>query len=293
MMRISWNSWVATGFLALMVELGFSQEQQMEIGSAVALVKTTRSEDSRDEAELSRGERVTVLSLNGEWARVRTEDRKLGWIRVMDLQRLLQTNFDQGVLGKVVQVNLPGSTVMRFCYCPPGSFVMGSPDGESGRGDDENRVPKVISQGFWTGQTEVTQGQWSAVMKTTPADQKRIGNSYDGGKGLCYGEVNGLSPDHPMYFVSWSDAQNFVDRLNENEPPSAGWKYALPTETQWEYACRAGTDSVFAFGVSLSSMEANFNGEFPYGNLQKGSNLKKSCVVGSFKPNGWGLYDMH
>jgi formylglycine-generating enzyme required for sulfatase activity/serine/threonine protein kinase len=195
--------------------------------------------------------------------------------------------FDQGETGKVIEVELPGDVVMKFAYCPPGSFMMGSPASEKDRSNNEDQAQMRISQGFWMGQYEVTQGQWLALMGTTPAEQRARENRWEAG------EINGLGADHPMYFVSWEDAQAFISKLNQSVALPAGWKYALPTEAQWEYACRAGTESVFHFGSVLNGTQANCDGNSPYGTTQKGLYLRKTCAVGSYDANAWGLYDMH
>ena len=185
----------------------------------------------------------------------------------------LRSPLDDGAIGKVVAVKLQGQVVIQLCYCPAGIFRMGSPASEKNRSEDENQIQVMVSQGFWLGQTEVTQGQWAAVMGSNPSSFK--------------------GDDLPVESVSWEDAQAFVAKLNQSAALPAGWKYALPTEAQWEYACRAGTESVFGFGDTLSSRDANFDGRYPYGSAMKGPYLGQTCVVGSYKPNGWGLYDMH
>jgi formylglycine-generating enzyme required for sulfatase activity len=183
------------------------------------------------------------------------------------------TEWDQGAVGQVTQVKLPGEVEMKFAYCPAGSFRMGSPASEAERGDDEDPVQVRISEGFWMGQYEVTQAQWAAVMGSNPSKFK--------------------GDDLPVEQVSWEEAQAFIGKLNQSAPLPGGWKYALPSEAQWEYACRAGTSTAFGFGESLSSGEANFNGAWPYGSGAKGPYLAKTSVAGNYKPNGWGLYDMH
>ena len=185
----------------------------------------------------------------------------------------LRSPLDDGAIGEVVEVKLSGHVVIPLCYCPAGSFRMGSPASEKSRSKNESQVQVRISQGFWMGQTEVTQRQWEEVMGNNPSSFK--------GDGL------------PVERVSWNDAQAFIEKLNKLVELPKGWKYALPSEAQWEYACRAGTQSVFGFGDSLSSREANFDGNSPYGSAKKGPYLGQTCVVGSYKPNGWGLYDMH
>ncbi|MEN3333038.1 MAG: hypothetical protein V7641_2403 [Blastocatellia bacterium] len=150
-----------------------------------------------------------------------------------------------------------------FVKISAGEFMMGS--------DDEKPVHRVrISQSFEMGKYEVTQAQWEALMDSNPSEFK--------GANL------------PVENVSWYDAQKFVDKLNARND---GYIYRLPTEAEWEYACRAGTTTEFAFGNSLNSEQANFNGNFPYGNAPNGKNLGHLAVVGSYKPNAWGLYDMH
>jgi len=100
--------------------------------------------------------------------------------------------------------------------------------------------------------------------------------------------------DHPVENVSWEDAMAFCRKLNQMDGKKPqGYLYSLPTEAQWEYACRAGTSSATAFGDSLSSRDANFKRGFSFGSAAKGSYLKRTTTVGSYPPNAWGFYDMH
>jgi formylglycine-generating enzyme required for sulfatase activity len=126
------------------------------------------------------------------------------------------------------------------------------------------------------GETEVTQGQWAAVMSNNPSHFKDV-------------EWKKL----PVESVSWNDALEFIKKLNAQSPTSAGWKWALPTEAQWERACRGGTTTATAFGDSLSSHQANFDGNHPYVGAAKGPNLEKTAPVKSYEPNAYGLYDTH
>lgn len=130
---------------------------------------------------------------------------------------------------------------------------------------------KTGEYGFYMGKFEVTQAQWQAVMGTNPSSFKDCGN--------C-----------PVDGVSWQDAQEFLDKLND---ANDGFRYRLPTEAEWEYACRAGTATTFAFGDSLSSDQANFDGRSRYRGASAGPYRAKTTPVGSFQPNAWGLYDMH
>jgi len=179
---------------------------------------------------------------------------------------------------------------MEFVYVPAGSFMMGSTDAavqtaykqaqiDVGadhaklewftREQPQHRV--AIRKGFYMGRYEVTQAHWQAVMGNNPSNFK--------GCDQC-----------PVENVSWNDAQEFIRELNALND---GFTYSLPSEAQWEYACRAGTTTEFAFGNSLSSAPANFDGNYPYDGAPKGVNREKTTPVGSFRPNPWGLYDMH
>ncbi len=186
--------------------------------------------------------------------------------------------------GKTMQVILPGGVKMAYCYCPPGSFMMGSPLTEKERDGDENQVLVRINKGYWLAQTEVTQEQWEAVMGTTLEQQRAKEGSQE--------EITMRGPKHPMYFVSWEEAQAYVEKLNGMTGVPERWKWALPSEAQWEYACRAGTRTVFSPGDTLSSAQANFNG-VPYGPVGTGLYLKRTTEAGSYPANAWGLYDMH
>jgi len=154
---------------------------------------------------------------------------------------------------------------IEFVWIPPGSFMMG------GNGIADAPVHRVkINRGFYMGRYEVTQGQWQAAMGTH-------GSMFKG-------------EDLPVDSVSWNRAQEFIERLNQMND---GYIYRLPSEAEWEYACRAGTTTRYAFGDSLSSDQANFNGNYPDGGATKGVYRKKTTPVGSFQPNAFGLYDMH
>ena len=177
---------------------------------------------------------------------------------------------------------------MKFRWCPAGTFMMGSPASEPDRSSNEGPVTVKLTRGFWMSQYEVTQGEWQSLMVTTITDQKTKAGASD---------LRGEGARYPMYYVNHNEATEFCRKLTDSERSAgrlpAGWEYRLPTEAQWEYACRAGTTTATAFGSSLSSTQANFNGKYPYNGAAKGPNLKKTAVVGSYKANAWGLYDMH
>ena len=162
---------------------------------------------------------------------------------------------------------------MSFRKIPSGTFRMGSPSNEEDRENDEDPQHQVtISRSFYIQTTEVTQGQWQAVMGFNPAHFSSCGDR-------C-----------PVEKVSWDDAQSFIVKLNQRDEGS----YRLPTEAEWEYSARAGTTTPFSFGHTISAdTQANYNGNYPYGNSRKGKSRGSTTPVSSFPANAWGLYDMH
>jgi formylglycine-generating enzyme required for sulfatase activity/serine/threonine protein kinase len=160
---------------------------------------------------------------------------------------------------------------MEFVLIPSGTFMMGSPANEAEQNDDEKQHKVTISKQFYMGKYEVTQAEWKAVMGNNPSNFKNC-------------------PKCPVERVSWEDVQEFIKKLNAKGEGT----YRLPTEAEWEYAARAGTTTAFAFGESLSSNQANFNGNNPYGNATNGNATKgETTPVGSYYANAFGLYDMH
>ncbi len=162
---------------------------------------------------------------------------------------------------------------IKLRLVPPGTFMMGSPVGENGRDDDETLHQVTLTQPFYCGKFAVTQRQWKRVMGNNPSKFTRVGE------------------DAPVEQVSWKDCKDFLQKLCKLEGVPQG-TYRLLTEAEWEYACRAGTSTAFCYGDSLNSSQANFNGYLPY-NASKGIWREKTTAAGSFKPNAFGLYDMH
>ncbi len=157
---------------------------------------------------------------------------------------------------------------MQFKLIPAGSFTMGSPESEAGRGCGERQHEVTLSRDYYMGVYEVTQGEWKRVMGENPS---------------CFtGDRN------PVEQVSWEDCQEFVAKLNEEykeeleQKLGAGWRYRLPSESEWEYACRGGTTTAYGGTGNLDTMGW-------YGS-NSGS---KTHAVGGKQPNGYGLYDMH
>src|SRR5206468_6394896 len=170
---------------------------------------------------------------------------------------------------------------VRLCWCPAGKFMMGSPRSEPERRPDEDQVAVTLTKGFWMGKFEATQGQWKRVMGKLP------------------GQLTAELPegdDFPVGNVNFAEAEAFCRKFTELGRQSGklpkDWEFRLPTEAQWEYACRAGTTTATAFGDKLSSKQANFKGK-PYNGAEPGPSLSRAAKVGSYPANPWGLHDLH
>jgi formylglycine-generating enzyme required for sulfatase activity len=173
-----------------------------------------------------------------------------------------------------------------FVHIPGGTFTMGSPASEANRDSNEVQHQVTVSS-FYLGKYEVTQKEYQAVTGSNP--------SYFKGDNL------------PVEQVSWNDAVNYCNTrsITEGLTPAytisgenVTWNrvangYRLPTEAEWEYACRAGTSTAFNTGNNITTSQANYDGNYPYNNNDKGTYREKTTAVGSFSPNAWGLYDMH
>jgi formylglycine-generating enzyme required for sulfatase activity len=168
--------------------------------------------------------------------------------------------------GEIITNNLG----MKFAWIPPGTFLMGSPKTEAERSDNETQHKVTLSKGFFMGVHLVTQEQWQTVMGNNPSNFK--------------GEKN-----LPVEQVSWNDWQEFLKKLREKDKKA----YRLPSEAEWEYACRAGTTKPFHFGGTISTDQANYNGNYTYGDGKKGKYREKTTPVGSFPANAYGLFDTH
>ena len=161
---------------------------------------------------------------------------------------------------------------MHFIYLPPGTFLRGSPSGEPGRKKDESRQRVTLSKGFYVQTTEVTLGQWKAVMGVSPLHHRRCGDE-------C-----------PAERVSWKDAQRFIHKLYKLDRARA---YRLPTEAEWEYAARAGSTAAFANG-GISELGCGVDPILDeIGWYCGNSDSFSHRPVAQKMPNAWGLYDMH
>jgi formylglycine-generating enzyme required for sulfatase activity len=177
---------------------------------------------------------------------------------------------------------------VKLTRIPAGEFLMGSADSDPGARDDEKPQHRVrITRPFYMGVYEVTQAEFEGLMETNPSSFTRTGLLKDAPADLDCSRL-------PVDNVTWYAAVEFCLRLsNLPAEKQAGRVYRLPTEAEWEYACRAGTTTVFHFGNTLSATQANMNGNYPFGDVNKGPFLSRTTTVGSYAPNAFGLYDMH
>jgi formylglycine-generating enzyme required for sulfatase activity/tRNA A-37 threonylcarbamoyl transferase component Bud32 len=164
---------------------------------------------------------------------------------------------------------LGNGVTLEMVEIPGGTFIMGSPANEAERNSDEGPQHQVTVPSFFMGKYELTQAQYQAIMGSNPS-------AFEGN-------------NRPVEQVSWNDAVIFCQRLSQK----TGKNYRLPSEAEWEYACRAGTTTPFYFGESITSELVNYNGNYTYGSAPKGQNRQQTTDVGSFPPNAFGLYDMH
>jgi formylglycine-generating enzyme required for sulfatase activity len=165
---------------------------------------------------------------------------------------------------------LPNGVTMDLVFIPGGTFIMGSPNSEAESSDDERPQHSVTVPDFYMGKYTVTQAQWEAVMGNNPSKFKNGGN-------------------FPVETVSWDQCVTFCNKLSQ----IVGKEVTLPSEAQWEYACRAGTKTPFHYGETITPDLVNYDGNYTYASGRKGIYRQKTTAVGSFPPNNFGLYDMH
>ena len=174
--------------------------------------------------------------------------------------------------GLFAEAVLFGQT-QRLRWLAPGEFAMGSPEDEPERSDEEGPQHRVrLTKGVWLADTACTQALWLAVMGSNPSQFKE-------------------HPSCPVEQVCWEEVQEFLAMLQGTLPP--GLEAVLPTEAQWEYACRAGTSTPFSFGSQIDATRVNYNGDLPYNGGDQGLCRGRTVPVKSLPANPWGLYEMH
>ena len=179
------------------------------------------------------------------------------------------SSFGQDLFGLWCGFEISG-VEQRLRWIPPGEFLMGSPEVEPERNTDEILHHVTLIEGYWLAETACTQALWKAVMGYNPSKFK--------------------GADRPVEKVSWKDIKKFIEELNKKV---RGLQSQLPTEAQWEYAARAGSQTPFWWGSTLSPEQANYDGKFPYDGGDRGQYRTETVPVKEFAPNPWGLYQVH
>lgn len=226
------------------------------------------------------------------------------------------------VVTVLITVGCSKSSKGNFVRIKGGSFTMGSPEDEPGRQQNEGPQHKVTVSNFYMGKYQVTVGEFRKFVNAT--GYKTDAETKGGGYILTKEEKNEFdananwenpyfvqTDEHPVVLVSWNDAIEYCNWLSKEEgltpvytisgskdKPITTWNraangYRLPTEAEWEYACRAGTKTTFSTGKNITTDQANYNGNYPYGKNVKGEFRRRTLPVGCFTSNEWRLYDMH
>ncbi len=159
----------------------------------------------------------------------------------------------------------------RFRWIAPGTFLMGSPETELERRSNETLHEVTLTRGYWLADSVCSQAFWAKVM----------GNNSSGFQD---------NDNNPVEEVSWDDTQQFIEKLNSRH---SDLQARLLTEAEWEYACRAGTDTPFSFGENITPEQVNYNGKYLYADGEKGLYRKQTVSVKTLQPNPWGLHEMH
>lgn len=163
-------------------------------------------------------------------------------------------------------------TGMEFAYVPAGRYRIGSPPDEPGHESQESLHDVELGRGFWIARHEVTQAQWAAVM---PPPRRGFARP---------------DAEAPVENVDWYEATRLAELLSRS---AAGERFRLPTEAEWEVACRAGTSTAYSTGDWLGSDQANYDGRYPLPGQPRGEFRDRTLAPGSFPPNAWGLHDLH
>ncbi len=182
----------------------------------------------------------------------------------------------EGYNAQYITENLKSNISLEMVYIPGGKFMMGS---------SESQQQEVTVPSFFMGKFQITQAQWRAIASCEDLKVKRDLEPDPSN----FNPSNFKGDERPVEKVTWDEAVEFCQRLSRH----TGTEYRLPSEAEWEYACRAGTTTPFHFGETITSDLANYHGNYTYANEPKGEYRKQTTSVGSFLPNAFGLYDMH
>ena len=299
---------------------GYSGSPVMDINTGLVVGIVTHKVDVDGEGRFGRA--ISIEALEKIWSEIPNEVSKQIEREAKTIEVLTDINFEEKFQNEVtlsqesekgelfnfevIRVDDSGNIVDRFqksirqkiedlgngikfqmVYIPGGTFTMGSPESEQGRYDDEGPQHDVTVPPFFMGKYPVTQGQWKELASRTDLKVKldlKLEPSYFKEP---YQDIDRWH--RPVERVSWYEAVEFCERLSKLTQRN----YRLPSEAEWEYACRAGTTTPFYFGNTITPELVNYDGQYVYGNAQKGEYREETTPVGQFYPNAFGLYDMH
>ena len=278
---------------AAIVEEQRRADEKAEAERRAAIVEEQRRADEKAEAE----RRAAIVEEQ------RRADEKAEAVRraaIVEEQR--RAAVPKVELPKTRIFGLGNGINLEMVLIPAGKFMMGSPEFESDRQQNETQHEVTISKPFYLGKYPITLAQWQRFVTATSykSEAETSGGAYfwNGSEWKVDPNKNWKSPgfkqeaNHPVVCVSWNDVQQFHGWLNSFGLKDASI-FQSPSEAQWEYACRAGTTTPYHFGNQLNGIQANCNGNFPYGTDKKGPYLEKTTHVGKYPANAWGLHDMH
>ena len=299
---------------------GYSGSPVIDINTGLVLGIVTHKVDVDGEGRFGRA--ISIEALEKIWSEIPNEVSKQIEREAKTIEVLTNINFEEKFQNQVkssqesekgelfnfevIRVDDSGNIVDRFqksirqkiedlgngiklqmVYIPGGTFTMGSPESEEGRYDYEGPQHDVTVPPFFMGKYPVTQGQWKEIASRTDLKVKldlKLEPSYFKEP---YQDIDRWH--RPVERVSWYEAVEFCERLSKLTQRN----YRLPSEAEWEYACRAGTTTPFYFGKTITPELVNYDGQYVYGNAQKGEYRGETTPVGQFYPNAFGLYDMH
>ena len=299
---------------------GYSGSPVMDINTGLVLGIVTHKVDVDGEGRFGRA--ISIEALEKIWSEIPNEVSKQIEREAKTIEVLTNINFEEKFQNEVtlsqesekgelfnfevIRVDDSGNIVdssqksirqkiedlgngikFQMVYIPGGTFTMGSPESEEGRDDDEGPQHDVTVPPFFMGKYPVTQGQWKELASRTDLKVKldlKLEPSYFKEP---YQDIDRWH--RPVERVSWYEAVEFCERLSKLTQRN----YRLPSEAEWEYACRAGTTTPFYFGNTITPELVNYDGQYVYGNAQKGEYREETTPVGQFYPNAFGLYDMH
>jgi formylglycine-generating enzyme required for sulfatase activity len=247
------------------------RQREAEAAEQLRLQEEAERLQRQREAEAEKNKSSYQLkTFQFETAQITLKSSMLGLVKTPEIKRIAKS-------AEYFTQDLGNGVLLEMVHIPGGTFLMGSPESEEGRYSDESPQHQVTVPSFFMGKYPVTQKQWQAVaaLEKVKIDLESDPSNFKG-------------DNLPVGCVSWDSVQEFCARLSQRTNQA----YRLPSEAEWEYACRAGTTTPFYFGETISTDLANYNGNYTYGQGQKGEYREKTTEVGIFPANPFGLYDM-